>query len=91
MPFCRSDYKPIEGEFKFPENFGLMRGVAKKIAENVGSPFVRVDLYSIGGKIYFSEITFCPCAGVMPFEPEEWDYTFGEWIALTQNINERDI
>ena len=34
------------------------------------------------GKIYFGEITFYHNAGLVPFEPEEWDYKFGEWLNL---------
>ena len=45
-------------------------------------PHVTVDLYNINGKVYFGELTFFPWGGMVPFEPEEWDYTFGNWINL---------
>lgn len=39
-------------------------------------PFVRVDLYNIDGKIYFSELTFIPTGGMMNIYPKsvlkEW-------------------
>ena len=38
---------------------------------------VRLD-----GKIYFGEMTFYHWSGMVPFEPEEWDKTFGDWIEL---------
>ena len=39
--------------------------------------FVRVDLYVIKGKIYFSELTFGPGSGIVKFQPESYDYEFG--------------
>ena len=47
-----------------------------------GISFVRVDLYSIDNKIYFSEFTFSPCGGMMRFDPEQWDGILGSWIQL---------
>ncbi len=47
-----------------------------------GIPFVRIDLYEIDGAVYFSEITFSPCAGMMPFEPKEYDALLGRYIDL---------
>lgn len=82
MPFHRKDYKPIEGELKLPENFQEMLDIAQKLANEVNAPFVRIDLYSIAGKTKFSEITFSPCAGMIPFEPAEWDDKIGEWLQL---------
>ncbi len=82
MPFHRKDYKPIEGKLKLPENFQDMLDTAQKLANEVNAPFVRIDLYSIAGKTKFSEITFSPCAGMIPFEPAEWDGIIGEWLQL---------
>ena len=47
-------------------------------------PLVRVDFYEVDGRIYFGELTFFHWSGLMPFEPEEWDYTFGDWFELPQ-------
>jgi len=82
MPFCRTDFKPIEGDFSLPSNFADMVKIAKSLAEMVPSPFVRIDLYSIWGEIYFSEVTFSPCGGMLPFQPEEWALKIGDWIKL---------
>lgn len=82
MPFRRSDYRPIEGEMVFPSNFSEMTKAAKELAQMVDCPFVRIDLYSIRGKMYFSEVTFFPCSGSMPLDPPEWDEKLGEWIEL---------
>ena len=85
MPFHRSDYKPMAGEMTLPQNFIEMKQVAQKLAEKVDSPFVRIDLYSICGKVYFSEVTFTPCAGMTPFEPNHWDKDIGQWLTLPRS------
>lgn len=81
MPFHRSDYKPYHGA-QMPNNFDEMKVIAQKLAEEVDCPFVRIDLYSINGKIYFSEITFSPCSGMIPFEPFSADEELGKLIKL---------
>jgi len=34
-------------------------------------PFVRVDFFVTGNKYYFAELTFTPCACMMPFNPKK--------------------
>lgn len=63
-----------------PEKLNELLEVAKKLAK--GLPHVRVDLYSIGGKIYFGEYTFFTWAGLMKLDPQEWDAKLGELIKL---------
>lgn len=63
-----------------PEGFEEMIALAEKLSE--GLRHVRVDLYNINGKIYFGEMTFYHHCGFVPFEPEEWDLKFGEWIRI---------
>lgn len=63
-----------------PAGFEEMKQLASKLS--TGHPHLRVDFYDINGKIYFGELTFYHWSGTMPFEPEEWDYTFGSWIKL---------
>ena len=82
MPFHRKDYKPISGKLILPDNFQEMLSTAQKLANEVNAPFVRIDLYSIDGKTKFSEITFFPCCGMIPFEPAEWDEIIGDWLQL---------
>ena len=33
-------------------------------------------------KVYFSELTFSPCGGFMPFVPEEWDAKLGKMVNI---------
>lgn len=63
-----------------PENFEKMKELAGKLSE--GIPHLRVDFYEVDGKIYFGELTFSHWSGMVPFEPDEWDKTFGDWIEL---------
>ena len=79
-PFGRNDYKPFDVLPPKPDNFEEMKEIVMKLSN--GIPFVRVDLYEINRRIYFGELTFHPCAGLMPFEPEDWDYKMGELLEL---------
>ena len=68
-----------------PQNFDLMKKLAEKLAS--GLPHARVDLYEINGQVYFGEITFFHHGGFVPFEPDCWNYTFGDWIKLPPKFN----
>lgn len=63
-----------------PKCFDEMCVLAQKLSKDI--PHVRVDFYEVNGKVFFGELTFSHFAGLVPFEPEEWDYTFGSWIRL---------
>ncbi len=63
-----------------PYNFEKMKDLAEKLSQ--GIPHLRVDFYEVDGRIYFGELTFSHWSGMVPFEPEEWDKTFGDWIEL---------
>ena len=61
--------------------------LAEKLSKNF--PFVRVDLYIIGEKIYFGELTFTPAAGldsdfkfVPPGGKEDADIMLGKLLTL---------
>ena len=73
-----AEYPVIE-----PENFKTMI----QLAEKLGSPFpfVRVDLYSIKGKIYFSELTFTPAKGTLKLSDPVVDAQMGEWLTLHEH------
>ncbi len=76
--FQRRDYLPFEKIPDQPENFDDMKKIAGELAE--GFPFLRVDLYSVSGQVYFSEITFYPCSGFMLFSPETADEKVGNHL-----------
>lgn len=83
-PFKRSDYKSFEKLPKKPSQYKKMLQIARILSEDI--PFLRVDLYQIQNQIYFSELTFSPCSGHMPFMPAEWDEKMGKLIKIPSNI-----
>lgn len=82
MPFRRKDYRPMEDGLILPDNFDEMLKITNQLAKNIDTPFIRLDFYSIKSHIRFSEITFSPCGGMIPFDPKEWDEKLGEWIQI---------
>ena len=76
----RQHYPNSSKKLHKPGNFDLMVKLAKKLGE--GLKHVRVDFYDVNGRIYFSELTFYNNGGVTPYEPEKWDYVFGEWLKI---------
>ena len=69
-------------EFERPAAFDTMKELAKELSR--GLPFVRVDFFYVGGKVYFGEFTFYDWGGMRPFADRNWDYKLGEWIKLTK-------
>ena len=67
-------------EFERPEAFDEMRQLAARLSE--GIPFVRVDFFYVGGKVYFGEFTFFDWAGLQPFEDPQQDLDLGRLITL---------
>ncbi len=65
-----------------PKNFDKMVKLANKLAKPF--PFVRVDFYEVGDRIYLGEMTFYPAGGLKAFIPQEWDYNFGAKIKLPE-------
>ena len=66
-----------------PVNYDKMLKIAAVLSKNI--PFLRVDLYNVGGKIYFGEMTFFPNGGFGTFTPEKWNDIMGEMIELEQD------
>lgn len=67
-------------EFSRPENFEKMKVLAAKLS--AGTPFVRVDFYSVNGHIYFGEFTFYDWGGVHPFINKQQDLEIGKMLEL---------
>lgn len=83
LPFKRKDYKGFNTAPAIPKNIENMKVLAKNLAEYINSPFIRVDLYEISGKVYFSELTFTACSGMIPFDPPEYDMKIGNMLDLS--------
>ena len=63
-----------------PKEIHEIIALSEKLA--AGIPQVRVDSYLIDGKVYFGEMTFYTHAGMIEFNPPEWDEILGSWIEL---------
>lgn len=84
--FHRNDYKSFDKLPAKPLNFEEMKKLAKVLSKDI--PFLRVDFYEIEGRIYFGELTFFPCSGYIPFEPEEYDKILGDMLKLSEEKRE---
>lgn len=63
-----------------PDTFEQMKKLAALLCAEFS--FVRVDFYSVDGKIYFGEMTFTPQSGAGVWEKDEINYLYGELIHL---------
>lgn len=89
MEFGRNDYVgfPEDKMPIIPPEFDEMILVSGILAKKAGCDFVRIDLYDVGGHIYFSEFTFTPGAGYTAFYPEKYDFILGEMLTLHQSVS----
>ena len=80
MPFGKELPHNPDIKVERPEKFDEM----KQIAADLCKPFqfVRVDLYQVGGKVYFGELTFFPAGGAPDFVPSEYDSIVGNMWKL---------
>lgn len=68
-----------------PKRLEELTKIASILAKEL--PFVRVDLYEINNKVFFSELTFYPSSGMQPYEPIEWDKKLGDLLVLPEPLN----
>ena len=79
LPYALPEYRS-KHKFNKPKNLSKMIDIASKLSK--GFPFVRVDLYNINGKIYFSELTFTPAAGITNYNTQKALDYFGSLLNL---------
>ena len=65
-----------------PQSFEEMIHIAKVLSKPF--QYVRVDLYQVGGKVFFGELTFFPAGGAPDFVPEEYDRIVGDMWKLRE-------
>ena len=63
-----------------PKNLEYMLQIAEKLSKPF--PCVRIDLYNIGGKVYFGEMTYTSAAGMMTYFTNEFLDKAGELIDI---------
>ena len=85
------DFKPLDFTWGYPhskvlpskpKSFDQMVKAAECLAKDTVE--LRVDFYEVNGKAYFGEMTFFDGSGFDTFDPEEWDYKFGNLIKLPE-------
>lgn len=74
------NYNTKSGVFSKPDGFQEMIQIAQTLSK--GFIHVRIDLYFISGKIYFGEYTFHHCGGIIKFNPDVYNYKFGDFVTL---------
>lgn len=72
--------KENPGGIPKPAELSTMLRLATILSAKI--PFLRVDFYTLKGKVYFGELTFYPASGMVPFCPFEYDLRFGQWLTL---------
>ena len=77
----RKDFKLLDYTPEKPKNFEKMKKFSAILSR--GIPHLRVDWYEIDGKLYFGELTFSTCSGMVPFEDGKWDKKLGDMIDLS--------
>lgn len=69
-------------EIQKPSCFEEMKSLAETLSQ--GMEFVRIDLYEIGGRVYFGEFTFFHGGGFYLFHPAHWEKDLGDLLPLEQ-------
>lgn len=82
MPFRRTDHESFDSIPPMIKNMNEAIEICKTLSSDF--EFVRVDLFEVEEKIYFSELTFSPCTGMMPISPEHFDNNLGSMIDLEE-------
>lgn len=80
LPFWTDDDYNAPITPQKPKHFEKMKEIAAVLSRNI--PHLRVDFYSIDGKLYVGELTFFHSSGLCRINPPEWDYKLGSWLTL---------
>ena len=76
LPWQKGHYHNSDEAIDKPENYEEMVWVAERLSDGLRQ--VRVDLYNVGGRVYFGELTFTNGGGFEVFVPEEYDRVLGD-------------
>ena len=71
-----------------PEQFEKMKELASLLSR--GIPHVRVDFYVVKEHVYFGEMTFYHCGGMVTVQPREWNIRMGDMINLPPKHTNRE-
>jgi len=84
------EHLPIEREgltksdiiIEKPKLLDKMLATASKLSKDI--PFLRVDFYIVGERLYLGECTFYPGEGLREFYPYEWNLKLGSMINISK-------
>lgn len=77
----RKDYRLLTYAPTKPKNWEKMIELSAALSKEI--PHIRVDWYEINGCLFFGELTFFTCGGIIPFEDEKWNKKLGDLIDLS--------
>lgn len=80
--FDRLEYAKYEELPPRPKRLEEMLESARLLAVDI--PFVRVDFFEYGDQVLFSEMTFFPTSGMIPFTSRRADREIGDWLDLAR-------
>ena len=87
LPYTKEAFQYPDYQIKKPECIDKAFEIAEELSKEF--PFVRVDLYIVGEKIYFGELTFTPAGGMdtefkfkAPGVEKDTDTILGEQLKL---------
>lgn len=75
----------LKRDLKRPDNFEEMKAIASKLSSDFY--FIRVDLYSVNGNIYFSELTFFPNGAMKRLMIEDMNKKLGEHVKICHLVS----
>ncbi|SEH26231.1 ATP-grasp fold amidoligase family protein [Selenomonas sp. KH1T6] len=76
---------PTLEEVKRPAHLEEMLEISRTLSKDF--PFVRVDFYEHDCKLRIAEFSFAPYAGMVHYEPEEFDLRMGTWLNVNNNLD----
>ena len=80
-----SDYQVSSDAVPMLDTLSEMLKLSTILSQNI--PHIRVDWYSIKGKLYFGELTLYDGSGLDPWDNPEDDLMLGSWIKLPVKEN----
>ncbi len=80
MPFGKEIPHSPDFIIECPILFDEMKRIASVLCEPFS--FVRVDLYQVGSKVFFGELTYFPAGGASDFVPSEYDAVVGRMFVV---------
>lgn len=87
LRFSRVGLPLSEKEVTRPDNLEEMIHAAEILSHDFSQ--VRVDFYSVDGRLYFGELTFTSGAGFMPLSPEKYNLLLGSLWDLSKIPSEK--